>query len=483
MGAIIFKMDVPIFGVNVPAPPIRIKKELLEEYARLYKGIRNREDTVSWRTLVVTCRKILGVSDPDCKPVGKSKLTQSKKLAIFLIKKTYLEPLYSEIMYALGFRNINTKNNPDLDYLLFNGRHYPEPLLWSLADYLKEKGKRVAVVNPVGHYSDGQTRVVGPSVVFRKINKIIILASTQSKFGGSVSVLSNVIRLLRNPKLAQKVKAVDVVIPMFGGSRGHRIGQSEDVGFEVMEAAFNAKLICLPTEDLQEKLSKEINILPKYRFYSLDIHNSIYPEKIFKDEGFEFISIDPMRKIIEDMSIYLYQHRVQNIPIKVVACDAGAIQRTENFAKHLLLLLKSKNKQLQIIYLEKKRQQAGIVLSVKISKIEEWKKEGRKITKSKVRIPQKSSLKESILIYSDDMIDTGGTAEKDLTYLSGIYPNCMLKIFVATHPVLSRGLSAFKRIGADVYFVGNSLSVEGLSEQTNVQLVDLAPSIYEAIEK
>jgi len=476
-------MDIPIFGVNVPAPPIRIKKELLEEYARLYKGIRNREDTVSWRTLIVTCRKILGVADPDYKSVRKSKLLQSKKLVAFLIKKTYLEPLFLEIMYALGFRGIKTKENTDLDYLLFNGKHYPEPLLWSLADYLKEKGKSVAVVNPVGHYNDGQTRVVGPSVIFGRINKVVILTSTQTKFGGSVSVLSNVIRLMRNPKLAQKVRAVDVVIPMFGGSRGHRLGQSEDVGFEVMEAAFNAKLISLPAEDLLEKLSKEINNLPKFRFFSLDIHNSLYPNKIFKDEGFDFISVDPTREIVGDIVEYLHRCRIQSVPVKVVACDTGALLRTENFAKNLLDLLKSKNKELQIIYIEKKRQQAGTVLSARISKIEEWKREGGKIEKSKVRIPKKSSLKETILIYSDDMIDTGGTAEKDLNYLSGVYPNCVMKIFAATHPVLSKGLSAFKRIGADVYFVGNSLNVEGLSEQTNVQLVDLAPSIYGAIEK
>jgi phosphoribosylpyrophosphate synthetase len=476
-------MDIPVFGVNVPAPPIRIKKELLEEYARLYKGIRNREDMVSWRTLIVTCRKLLGVADPDYKPVRKLKLAQSKKLVAFLIKKTYLEPLFFEIVYALGLRNLKNRKKADLDYLLLNGKHYPEPLLWNLADYLKEKGKSVAVVNPVGHYNDGQTRVVGPSLIFGKVNKVVILTSTQTKFGGSVSVLSNVIRLLRNPRLAEKVKEVDVVIPMFGGSRGHRLGQSEDVGFEVMEAGFNAKLISLPTEDLQEKLSKEINNLPKFRFFSLDIHNSLYPDKIFKDEGFDFISIDPTREIVAEIIEYLQRRHTQGIPVKVVACDIGAVPRTENFAKNLLGLLESKNKQLQIICIEKKRRQAGVVSSAKISKIEEWKKEGGKIEKKRMRIPKKSSLKESILIYSDDMVDTGGTAEKDLNYLSGVYPNCIMKIFVATHPVLSMGLSAFKRVGADVYFVGNSLNIEGLSDQVNVRLVDLAPSIYSAIEK
>lgn len=467
----------------IPAPPVQIKKEFLEEYARLYKGIRNREDTVSWRTLVVTCRKILGVIDPDYKPVRKSKLVQAKKLVAVLINKTYLEPLFFEIMYALGFRNVKQKKKMDLDFLLFSGRHYPEPLLWSLADYLKRKGRKVAVVNPVGHYNDGQTRVVGPSIIFGKINKVIILSSTQTKFGGNVSVLSNVIRLLRNPKLAEKVEEVDVVIPMFGGSRGHRLGQSEDVGFEVMEAAFNAKLISLPTEDLQKKLSKEIKNLPKFRFFSLDIHNSLYPNKIFKDGGFDFISIDPTQKIAEDIIEYLHRRRVLSVPIKVVACDTGAIVRTENFAKNLLGSLRLKNKKLQIIYIMKKRQQAGIVSSAKILKIEEWKKKDGRIIKSRIRILTKSSLKESIIIYSDDMIDTGGTAEKDLNYLSGTYPNCIMKIFIATHPVLSKGLLAFKTIGADVYFVGNSLNVEGLSEQTNVQLMNFSSSIYSAINK
>ena len=201
-------MDIPIFGVNVPAPPVRIKKEFLEEYIKLYKGVRSREDTVSWRTLIVTVKKLLGAS----------KLSRAKKLVLFLIKRTYLEPLLSEILYALGLRTLKARKNKDLDFLLLNGRHFPEPLLWSLADYLKEKGKGVAVVNPVGHYNDGQTRVVGPSVIFCKINKLVILSSTQTKLGGSVSVLSNVLRLIRNLKLAERVNEVDVVIPMFDGS-------------------------------------------------------------------------------------------------------------------------------------------------------------------------------------------------------------------------------------------------------------------------
>lgn len=475
-------MDIPIFGVNVPVPPIRIKTELFEEYAKLYRGIRNREDTVSWRTLIVTIKKLLGVIDEDYKPVSKLKLTQSKKLITLLIKDTYLEPLFFEIMYALGIKKVQKFNKTNLDYLLINGRHYPEPLLWNLADYLKGINKNVAVVNPVGHYNDGQTRVVGPSKMFGKVNKVVILASTQTKFGGSVSVLSNVIRLLRNPDFAKNVNEVDVVIPMFGGSRGHRLGQSAEVGFEVMEAAFNAKLISLPTEDLLERLSKEVKKLPKFRFFSIDIHNNLYPDKVFNDEGFDFISINPALKISEDVIVYINRRRLQNTPIKVVACDTGAIDRTENFSKNLLDLLKPKNKKLQIIYIEKKRLQAGVVASAKIGKIEEWKKVGKTIVKRKIQIPKKSSLKESVIIYSDDMIDTGGTAEKDLKYLSKIYPNCILKIFVATHPVLSKGLVAFKTIGADVYFVGNTLDTTGLSEQSNVQIVNLASSIYTAIK-
>ena len=240
----------------------------------------------------------------------------------------------------------------------------------------------------------------------------------------------------------------------------------------------------MPAEDLLKKLSKETNKLPNIRFFSLDIHNSLYPKKIFNEEGFEFVSIDPTQEMVGEIANFLFKKRMINIPVKIVACDTGSIPRTEKLAEKLLISPDlPAGRQVEVVYMQKKRIQAGVVSSAKIAKIEKWKKEGKKIIKSTLGVPKKSSLKETVLIYSDDMIDTGGTAEKDINFLSGIYPNCAIKIFVATHPVLSRGHSAFKRIGADIYFVGNSLNIEGLSEQSNVRLVDMASAIYRAIVK
>ena len=437
----------------------------MEVYADLYRGIRDRADTVTWRTLIVTIKKLLGVKNTDY-----------KKLVAALVKRTYLEKLTPEIVYALGIKE-KSKSYENLDLLLVNGRHYPEPLIWNLADYAKGRGKKVAVVNPVGHYNDGQTRVVGPMVLFRKVKKLIILASTQTKFGGSISVLSNVLRLIRNPKLAPKIGSVDVVIPMYGGSRGHRINQAEEVGFEVMEAAFNAKLLSLPAKDLLLKLDKETGKTPKIRFLSVDIHNSEYPAKVFKEEGFEFISIDSTPEMTKAAAEIIKAKKLGSAIIRVVACDKGAVPRSESLAKGLLNCLGT-GKKLEIVYFDKKRIQAGMVASLKLERIEKWTKGKARLEKQEIKIPTRPVVQKTVLVYMDDMIDTGGTAEKDIRFLETIYPNALLKIFIATHPVLSKGLGALKRVGAVVYLLGNTLNVPGLNKIKGVQVVDLAPAIY-----
>lgn len=476
-------MDIAILGVNVPAPPIPIKKELLEEYARLYKGIRSRKDTVTWRTFIITTKRLLGAKIPEIKPLQKSKLNRARKLVGILTKRTYMEKLTPEIMYSLGLRGMGGRKPEDLDYLLVNGRHFPEPLLWALADYVKGKGKSVAVINPVGHYNDGQTRVIGPAVLTRKVRKLVVLASTQAKQGGSISVLSNVIRIIRNKDFTDRVEEIDIVLPMFGGSRGHRIGQSEKVGFEVMEAGFNAKLLSLPTRDLLEKLNRETNKIPKVRFFSIDIHDDLYPAKVFKEEGFDFISIDPSSIFAEEIITLIKNKKYRKFPIRIAACDEGAIPRTENLARRILSLGGRSLKDLQIIYLDKKRIRAGIVSAVKFKKIEKWSKDRKKIKKRSLKIPQKPIMSRFIFVYSDDMIDTGGTAQKDIEYISSIFPNPIQKIFIATHPVFSKGFSAIKRIGADIYFVGNTLGYDGLSEIRGVRVVDMAPAIYKEISR
>lgn len=476
-------MDIAILGVNVPAPPISIKKELLEEYTRLYKGVRSLEDTVTWRTFLIATKKILNVQNPDFKPVPKKNSIRAKKLVKTLVKGTYMERLVPEIMYALGLRNSGGRCPEPLDYLLINGRHYIESSLWNLANYIKTKNKKVAVVNPVGHYNDGQTRVLGPGRLLRQVGRLVIFASTQTKHGGSISVLSNVLRIIRNPDFANRVKVVDVVIPMFGGSRGHRIGQCEKIGFEIIEAGFNAKLLSLPARDLLKKLKKETPKIPVVRFFSVDIHNNIYPKKVFKEEGFDFTSIDPSLEFAEEIIKVIRSKKLTKLPLRIIVCDKGAVKRAECLTKQILKLARKSIKNVQVIYLNKKRPEAGVVSAVEISKIEKWSMSKKQIKKRSLRIPTKPTLARSVFIYSDDMIDTGGTAKEDMEFLSTIFPNTALKIFAATHPVFSKGFLAIKNIGADIYFLGNTLNYDGLSELKGVRIIDLSSSIYREISK
>lgn len=475
-------MGSPFFGVNIPAPKVKIKKELLEKYVDLYKGIRDKKDMVSWRTLIVTIRELLGEEFPDYKKVKMRYHEKGRKLIKELIRKTYLEELVPEIEYAVGIRRVTGYGGKDLDFLLLSGRHYPEPLIWNLADHIKGKGKKVVVVNPVGHYNDGQTRVVGPTRFFRRIKNLVILSSTQTKLGGSVSVLSNVIRLLRNPDFAKRVDLVSVVIPMFGGSRGHRLGQSPEVGFEVMEAGFYAKELSLTTLDLLDKVKKETKRVPSIKFYSVDIHNDEYPAHVFREAGFDFCSIDSSYVLSLGIFEIIKQKKLTKIHLKLIACDEGAVPRTQKLAKNILLAGGRKFENLQVVYIEKKRVTAGKIVSGEIEKIEIFAKKGEKVIIKPSKFSGKPNFQNAVLVFSDDMVDTGGSAEKDVSFVSKYFPNAILKIFAASHPVFSKGFGAMKRIGADYYILGNSLNWEGLDERSGVTLVDFSSSIYKAIQ-
>jgi phosphoribosylpyrophosphate synthetase len=473
-------MRVPILGVNIPAPKVKVKTSLLEKYAGLYRGIHDRKDTVSWRTLIITIRELLGEESPDFKKVNGRLYSKARKLIRSLVSKTYLEPLIPEIEYAVGIRSSAGRSGNNLDLLLLSGRHFPEPILWTLADFAKSQGQKVSVVNPVGHYNDEQTRVVGPAKYFRKIKKLVILASTQSRFGGSVSVLSNVVRLLRNVELTKKVENVEVVIPMFGGSRGHKYNQDPEVGYEVREASFNAKILSLVARDIIKHLAPEVPKIPKIRFSSVDIHSDEYPAKTFNEEGFEFVSISPSKNLARGI-IDILKSKKARVPLKLVACDRGAVSRTENLAKELIFGSGNFLKSLQVIYIEKKRLTAGVVTGAMIASVEEWKKKDGRVHIKKLRVPNKPIFKNSVIVYSDDMIDTGGTAERDLKFISSFYPNTSLKIFVASHPVFSKGFGAIKRIGADAYVLGNTLNWEDLGDIKGVEIVDFAEAIYKFI--
>jgi phosphoribosylpyrophosphate synthetase len=471
-------MGVPIFGVNIPAPIVKIDKFNLEKYADLYKGIRNRKDTVTWRTLITLIRSLLGVTEPDHQKISKRIKLKAKRLINQLVKKTYLEILTPEIEYAVGIEN-KIKIENDLDYLILNAKHSIESSLWDFFDFVKSKNKKVAIINPVGHYNDGQTRIIGPYKFFRKIKKVIIIASTQNMLGGSVSTLSNVIRLIRNAEFSKNCAEVDVIIPMFGGSRGHRLGQSSEVGYEVMEASFNARLLAIPARDILDKLKEENIKVPKLRFFSVDIHNIVEPFETFKDEGFEFFSIDSSSALASGIIKIIKIKRYMKFPVKIVACDKGAVPRTEKLAESLLKI--DGIEKLEVIYIEKKRMTAGVVGTAEIVNVSEWKVLGNEVVKRKLKIPKKPNFRNTSLVFSDDMIDTGGTAEKDLKFVSYYYPNALIKIFAATHPVFSKGFSALKRIGADYYCVGNTLYWEGLKDISNVEIIDMSEAIYKAI--
>jgi phosphoribosylpyrophosphate synthetase len=464
-------------NIIVPAPPISLKDEHLEEYVRLYKGLRDREDPVTWRTFITTSKLLLGSSDPDNAKLSKNKFRNAKRLINLLAKETYLQNLKNEIYYAMGFGEPKVPSKKCLDVLLLNGRHKTEPLFWSLADELKKRRKRIAVVNPVGHYNDWQSRILAPGKIFCGVKKLIILASTQEIYGGNIAVLANVIRIIRNPELSRKIEEADVVIPMFGGSRGHRIGQTEEIGFEVLEAIFNAKILALATKDALEHLKKDNNgQVPKVRFFSVDIHDTKYPAKVFKEQSFEFISISPAKSFANSAYKLLKGESLLKTPVKLVACDHGAVTRTEKFAEELLYHPKNGIKSVEIIYIKKLRKKAGKITDAFIEKISEWKLKEGKLVKQKLRI-KKKDFSEHVLFYSDDMIDTGGTAAKDIELLSTYYPNSKLKIFCATHPVLSKGPAALERIGVDVYLLGNTLNPEGLWESPGVYMVNMASAI------
>lgn len=468
---------------NVVEPPIRISKDLTERYVRLYKGVRSRRDPITWRTFIIETKILLGSKDPDNRSLSPGKFVRAKKLLDVLLAGTYMENIKEEIYIALGFEKFVKEDCEDLDALLINAHHSSEPLLWTLADEYKRKGKRVAVINPVGHYSDRQIRILSVGGVVRDIKKVIILSSTQFTYGGSITVLSNTIRTLRNVDLATKVDEVDIVFPMFGGSRGHRPGQSYEIGYEVLEAIFNAKILALITEDLIEKLQDQIGELtPKFRFFSVDIHSMDYPAKVFAEEGLDFKSISPATDVAEEVYKVIREKRLLSKPIRLVACDMGAISRTESLAKALLVNKRNKLNNVDVVYIRKTREKAGVVRDVKVEKVIRWKmlKNGVSHNKIKHKDVEKG---EYVLLYSDDMIDTGGTAKKDIKLLERIYPNARLKIYAATHPILSSSSDTLENMGADMYLLGNTLNPLHLDEHSNVRIVDLAPSIYMELEE
>lgn len=476
--------DLPFPNLNY-VESLGIDETHRERFERLYSGVRDRNDPVSWRTLIIDSRTVLNVSNPEFNRPGLETFEKALSLVNTLTNGTYLKPLVPEILHSMGYskfipRDIERK---PLDALLFNGRHLPEPLLWTLADHLSLEGKEVAVVNPVGHYNDKQTRIVAPHLMTRSVTKFAIVSSTQEMYGGNLSVLANVINTLRNPKFSEKISEVYIIIPMFGGSRGHRVGQSDETGYEILEARFNAELLATTTRTTLEHVDRALEgRIPEVSFVTVDIHNKQIPQETFRKANLNFNSAIPAPEFAQEAYLILEEKALMDLPVKVVACDAGSRERTENCAAALLQDPGNKSKQIDVIYLEKEREN-GVVKKVEFTEAKRFFLEGNNIFLSPLELPSPSnpSTEDCIVFVSDDMVDRGGTNESNFGLLSRVFPNARLKISAATHPVLSKGLDALDRIPADIFLLGNTLTPEGLDEHPKVRIVDMAPAIARQI--
>jgi hypothetical protein len=118
-----------------------------QKFDGLEKGLRNKEDPVTWRTLIVDLRCILGSGDPDNLPPPLENLEPAKELIKRLTKGTYVDELQSEILWGCfgkyGEDVVLPKKEEikPLDYLLINSRHKSQKILWETADTLKSQGK------------------------------------------------------------------------------------------------------------------------------------------------------------------------------------------------------------------------------------------------------------------------------------------------------------------------------------------------------
>src|SRR3990170_3718500 len=204
-------------------------------YWRLYDGVRSEDDPVSVRTLLIDSGTLVGLEKPEKEMVPLVSWDKANELLQTLTADTYLAALVPEFLDALGVA-VEKEQQP-ISLLVVNGRHKAEPLWAGLTRYTAKKlgADKVAAFNPVGHYKDKQSRIAGIPKLLHRVDQLAVIASTQTAKGGSLSLLSEVLRLMRNPDFSMHVGTLNIIIPMFGGSRGHRLGQRKGLVYEVME--------------------------------------------------------------------------------------------------------------------------------------------------------------------------------------------------------------------------------------------------------
>lgn len=476
-----------------------------ELYEALYAGLRDVGDPVTWRTMLVDVASMLGVDRPEWEPVPQMYDAEAQSLLLSLVGDTSWRLLVPEMMVGLGLPEPSADIEL-LDFLVANGRRFgPDPLFWRLTEEAEGGGFQAALFNPVGNYNDGQPRVAGPRSLLRGVNNFVVLVSTQSMDGGSQDTLVDVARLIRNPDFGRHVSRLNIVIPMIGGSRGHRLGQSETMTYEVLEMIAGPKALALPLQDIVRSLrwdllkSELASInplgvlrylaglgLPDLRVVTVDIHNDELPARVYRKHGIEFVSASPAIEFANAVYTQIETQHLLDVPVKVIVCDEGAIGRSEGVALHLLHHPKNHLETVDLVYVDKTRIRAGEVSSAHVSRVFRWTKEADgSVAKTEMETPSTDnpSNEGCVVVFSDDMADTCGTATRDVALIKRYFSNIYRSMFIFTHPVLSRGIHVLDTVGVNIFLIGNTLrKPDELWNRDDVVMVDMAPAILRAIQ-
>jgi phosphoribosylpyrophosphate synthetase len=463
----------------------------------LKNGIRNELDPVTTRTLIVTLNELNGSPDPEWEDAAPEKFNQAVEQVVDLTQDTFLQPLRREFLMSMGYpqnkvierlREFGESEYDEIDWLFLNGRHFPEPLLYKAAREAQKYGGKVAAINTVGHHGDNETRTIPPTFWRHPIGDAVMIASTQHQQGGSLGTVGNVMFTVDNPEFVSCTKRLHVVMPMFGGSRSHRIGQSRKIGREKLGAEFNAELLSGVANNILVSLRnggvEEVD-LPEMKFYSVDIHNDELPAKTFKKWGYEFVSISPAPELADAATDYLEKKEWHKQRLRFVACDHGSVKRTEVMVeafKDKYLEKYGELPEIEIVYMDKKRKK-GRVEEVSIEKIVNWKFVDGVWEKQKCDLENFNRDKDGITILVDDMVDTCGTASEDITLMRVASPKENGWLFIGTHAVLSKGVRSLDKLNVDQIFITNTLNPEGLDHRGDLTVVDVSKSIVRTIKQ
>ncbi len=484
-------------AVRVDSLPAFIDPRHSHRFEALYHGLRHPSDKPTLRTILVDLSLMLGVPQPEWELVPPTQFNHAHELITALTVNTHFAPLLPEFLCGLGFdpKSVIREIQPQpLDFLILSGRFGQDPLFDALADHLAEQGRKVASLNVVGTYNDQQRRFMGLPLLTRPVDHAVVLAQTQAQRGGSFKTLRHALRTLKNIAVAQKISRVDTIVPFYAGGRGHRLSQRPSMGFEVFEASTAARelsnTIHEVTNSLRGSSRHGLTRIPQFTVYTIDIHNPEEPGRTFRRHRIDFVSLNPAPEFADAIYQEIQLRDLLHLPLRIVACDQGAIPRTETTAQYLLRHPQNRLRYVDVVYIHKTRIDAGIVdpTKTKVARVIRFAinpSDSIHPTQLPPPTPDHPDTQPCILIPTDDMADTGGTAAADMQIINQHYPRAKFKMFVATHPVLSQGPQKLNRIEADIVILGNTLPTEDLTHQNGVEpdvrIANLAPTLARAL--